>query len=336
MASPATASLPLERGGERPPRAAARIASVAMAVPERAVRNDEVAAPLGIDPEWIVTRTGVRERRRAAGDATLVGLAAEAAQGALAGAGIEARDLDLVLVATFTQDAVLPNAAPLLAERIGASGCGALDLGAACTGFLAGLALGAAQIETERAGHVLVVGAELLSRVTDYSDRKTAGLFGDGAGAAVLGPGGTGQIGPILLRSDAGGAECITASHDERLIRMRGQDTFRAAVDRLSEATVEALAAAGLELEDVDLFAYHQANSRITRAVGERLGLEPERVIDCIERYGNTSSATVPIALCEAHREGRLQAGDTVLVATFAAGFVWGAGVIKWDGEVAT
>jgi 3-oxoacyl-[acyl-carrier-protein] synthase-3 len=294
------------------------------------VSNAEIAAPLAIDDRWIVTRTGVRQRRRAGELETLTGLAAQAGERALAAASLAPGDVDLVLVATFTQDELLPNAAPLVADRIGAGGAGALDLGAACTGFLSGLALAAAQVEAGRANSVLVIGADLMSRVTDYGDRSTAGLFGDGAGAAVVTATGSGRVGPILLRSDASDANCVTASHAERKLRMRGQDTFREAVARLSEATLEVAERAGLSLREIDLFVYHQANARITAAVGERLGLECERVVDCIARYGNTSAASVPIALCEAERQGRLTPGATVLVATFGAGFLWGAGLLEW------
>jgi 3-oxoacyl-[acyl-carrier-protein] synthase-3 len=241
-----------------------------------------------------------------------------------------------VLVATLTADDLLPNAAPLVADGHGARGAFACDLGAACTGFLSGLALAAAQIESGRARNALVIGADLLSRVTDRSDRKTAGLFGDGAGAVVVGGGGEGAIERILLRSDARQADCIVAGNEERLVRMRGQDTFRAAVDCLSEVTDEVLAAEGLDSGDVDLFVYHQANARIIRAVGERLDLPPERVVDCIERLGNTSAATLPLALDHAAAAGSLRPGDRVLLAAFGAGFVWGAGLMTWNAGVAS
>jgi 3-oxoacyl-[acyl-carrier-protein] synthase-3 len=217
-----------------------------------------------------------------------------------------------------------------VAAALGAVRAGAIDLGAACTGFLSGLSLASAQIESERAGAVLLVGADLLSRVTDDGDRGTAALFGDGAGAALVTAGGPGRVGPILQRSDGAGGPCMTMSHSERKMRMRGQDTFRAAVARMSEVTLEALEATDLGLDEIDLFVYHQANTRIIDAVGERLGLRAERVIDCIERYGNTAAASLPIALREAELSGRLNSGDTVLVAAFGAGWVWGAGIVEW------
>jgi len=321
--------------GERPELATAAsrhagIASIASAVPERIVPNALIAERIGVSDEWIPARTGVRERRHAEDGVTLDGLAAEAGARALERAAVDPSDVDLVLVATFTHDDLLPNAAPLVADRIGAGGAGAIDLGSACTGFVAGLALAAGQVETGRAAVALLVGADLNSRVLDHDDRGTAGLFGDGAGAAVITSNGSGRIGPLLLRSDASGADCIRVGHQDRLLRMRGQDTFRAAVARLSESALEACAAADLSLDEIDLFVFHQANTRITAAVGERLGLRSERVVDCIERYGNTSAASVPIALDEAERAGRLFPGARVLVGAFAAGFTWGAGVLEW------
>jgi 3-oxoacyl-[acyl-carrier-protein] synthase-3 len=179
---------------------------------------------------------------------------------------------------------------------------------------------------------VLVIGADVLSRWTDPTDRGTAALFADGAGATLVGPAGegTGAIGHIALHADGRGAEAIFARQDERIIRMQGHDTFKAAVHRLSESTLEAVEHAALPLDDIDLFVYHQANARILAAVGERLGIERERVIDCIDRYGNTSSATLPIALADARERGMLEPGMNVLLAAFGAGFTWGAGVIQW------
>ena len=316
------------------PVAHASISAVGTALPDRIVETDEIARRHGIEPSWIVQRTGIRQRRHAAEGDSLTDLAAKAARSALDAAGLDAADLDLVLVATLTQDDLLPNAAPLVADAIGARGAFACDVGAACTGFLSGLALAAGQIECGRARNALVIGADLLSRITDHGDRKTSGLFGDGAGAAVVGAGGAGAVERIVLRSDARQSECIVASHEELLIRMRGQDTFRAAVDSLSAVTAEVLDAEGLSAAEIDLFVFHQANARITRAVGERLGLPPTRVVDCIERLGNTSAATLPLALAKAARDGSLRRGDRVVLAAFGAGFVWGGGLIRWEGSV--
>jgi 3-oxoacyl-[acyl-carrier-protein] synthase-3 len=309
----------------------AGLASVASCVPEGVVPSSRIAERLGVSEDWIVARTGVRERHIAADDERLDALAAKAGRLALERAELDPAALDLVVVATVAADDVLPNAAPLVAQALGAHSAGAFDLGAACTGFLSGLAVAAAQVESGRAEHVLVIGAELLSRLTNRDDRSTAALFADGAGAAVVGPATNGgQIGPIVLGADGSGGPAIRASHEERLIHMRGHDTFRDAVRRLSEATLVAAERSELGLEEIDLFVYHQANARILAAVGERLGLPRERVIDCIDRYGNTSSATIPIALAEARAEGRLEPGASVMLAAFGAGFTWGAGVVTW------
>jgi 3-oxoacyl-[acyl-carrier-protein] synthase III len=314
-----------------PKTASPGIASIATALPERVVENGEIAERLGVDSEWIASRTGVRRRRRAA-DESLVELASEAGSRALALAGVEAAEIDLVLVATFTADAVLPNAAPLIAKELGTDSAGAIDIGAACTGFLSALALAAGQIETGRARSALVIGADLLSRVLDYDDKRTAGLFGDGAGAAVLSAGAPGAIGPVSLRSDGGLAELIKVTHEERLIRMDGRPTFRAAVAGMADVTQEVASDAGISISEIDLFVYHQANSRIISAVGERLQLPADRVVDCIAEYGNTSAASIPIALAEAARDGRLLPGSRVMLGAFGAGLTWGAGVVEWEG----
>src|SRR5205085_6715281 len=195
---------------------------------------------------------------------------------------------------------------------------GALDLGAACTGWLGGLALACGQIESGRCQHALVVGADFLSRFLDLSDRSTAPLFADGAGAAVVSAASSssGHIGPVLLHADHEGADLIRLERGQS-IAMKGPDTFRAAVDCLSEVTLEALDAARVAPTDIDLFVYHQANSRIIRSVGERLDLEPERVVDYVDRFANSSTATLPIALSVAQAEGRLHRGDAVLLASF-------------------
>jgi 3-oxoacyl-[acyl-carrier-protein] synthase-3 len=307
------------------------IAAVAAWLPERVVENDELARPLGVDSHWISSRTGIHRRRRAGAEG-LVDLAAGAGAKALALADVEPADLDLVLVATLTADQLLPHAAPLVASRLGAISAGAMDIGAACTGFLSALSLATAQLEAGRARAALVVGAEVLSRVTDFTDRRTAGLFGDGAGAAVLVPGGPGQIGPIALRCDGGRGELIRAEHHDRLVRMDGRATFRAAVAAMSDTTQQVVSDAGLALDEIDLFVYHQANSRIISAVGERLDLPADRVIDCLAEYGNTSAASIPIALSEAASTGLLRKGSRVLLSAFGAGLTWGAGIVEWEG----
>jgi 3-oxoacyl-[acyl-carrier-protein] synthase III len=312
----------------------AAVKAVGIAVPEGVLDNATVASRVGVSEDWIVARTGVRERRVADAETSLVDHAADAAGRALAAAGTHPGEVDLVLVATMSHDSLSPNAAPLVAARIGADRAGAMDVGAACSGFVSALVLAAAQIESGRANRVLVVGADLMTRLVDPADRSTAALFGDGAGAVLLvqgGPG-VGAIGPAVLGADGARHDLVSADRAEGILRMKGHDTFRQAVDRLSEATADAVASAGLDLDEIDVFAFHQANTRILAAVGERLGLDPDRVIDCMGRYGNTSAATIPLALAEALDAGMLKPGGQVLVAAFGGGLTWAATVIEWGG----
>jgi 3-oxoacyl-[acyl-carrier-protein] synthase III len=315
-----------------PPRGAG-IAAVAMCVPDRVVPNAEISERIAVDANWIEKRTGVRERRIAWREERLSAFATEVGDMALGRAGVDAGELDLVLVATMSADELAPNAAPLVAGELGATRAGAVDVGAACTGFLSALSLATAQIESGRAENVLVIGADLLSHLTDPEDRATAGLLADGAGAALIrAEDSPGRIGPVVLGADGSHSALITATHDERVIRMNGHDTFKHAVARMSQATLQALAGADRTLDEVDLFVYHQANSRIIRAVGLALGLPPERTADYLAGYGNTSAATLPMALTLAEEEGRLHEGAVVLLAAFGAGLAWGATVVEWGG----
>ena len=309
----------------------AAISSVGVSLPEKIVSSARIAHRIGVDADWIVRRTGIRERRIASTGERLSDHAALAAARALNRAGIDPTEVDLVLVATTTADELLPNAAPLVAAEIGAKGAAAFDIGAACTGFLSAVAVGCAQIEARRARCAVVVGADLKSRITDPDDRSTAALFADGAGAVVLVPAEPpGKIGPVVLGSDGLGAEKIVVERSPALIQMQGQDTFREAVSRLSLASLEATEAAGIGLEDIDVFVFHQANRRILQAIGERLGLEPERVVDCIGEHGNTSAASLPLALAYSIERDQLKPGDRVLLGAFGAGMTWGATVIEW------
>jgi 3-oxoacyl-[acyl-carrier-protein] synthase-3 len=313
-------------------RRSASVLSVSTELPEDRLTSAELAAQLGISEEWIVSRTGIRERRRARPDERLSDYATRAGKSALERAGVAAAELDLVMVATLTQDELTPNTAPLVAHALGAERAGTFDVGAACTSFLTGLAIGAAQIESGRAERVLLVGADFVTRITDYTDKRTAPLFADAAGAVVLGEAhdGGGVIGPIVLGADGSHGKTIVAPHSDRLIRMDGPEVFRHAVNRMGEVTLTAVSRAGLTMEDIDLFVYHQANARITKALGERLGLPDERVVDCIESLGNASAATLPVALSQAEHDGRLRPGTRVLVSAFGAGFTWGGGVLEW------
>ena len=308
--------------------------SVAVDLPSKRLSTAELAERYELSEEWIVSRTGVRERRMARPDERLSDFASRAGAAALERAGVDPAEVDLVLVATITQDELTPNTAPLVAHAIGAYHAGAIDVGAACTGFLSAVSAGAAQIESGRARWVLVIGADFITRVSNWDEPKAAPLWGDAAGAAVLGAagGGHGVIGPIVLGADGSHGESIVIPNIERKIRMDGPEVYKHAVARMSESTLAALDRAGLSLDEIDLFVYHQANARITRAVGERLGLDPGRVVDCIERYGNSSAATLPLALVEAERDGRLRPGAKVVLGAFGGGFTWGGGVIEWGG----
>jgi 3-oxoacyl-[acyl-carrier-protein] synthase-3 len=261
-------------------------------------------------------------------------LAVFAARRALQDAGVDAADLDYVLVATMTADEITPNCAPLVANQIGAHRAATYDIGAACTGFLAGLSQAAALVEVNRAGRILLIGAESLTRLADLDDKKTAMLWGDGAGAVVIGPAENGGgIGRVDLLADGGLGDTIVATHENGKIRMDGISTFKIAVKNLSESTVFTIAAAGLEIEDIDLFVYHQANARIIRAVGERLDLDPAKVADYIGQLGNTSAASVPLTLSLSREDGRLRPGMKVLLGAIGAGFTWGTGVMEWTAQ---
>jgi 3-oxoacyl-[acyl-carrier-protein] synthase III len=314
----------------REARRPAGVLGLGVALPERVVASADVAARLGIGEDWIVSRTGVGERRVADPDDRLSSLATRAALAATADAGVDADQVELVCVATITADELTPGASSFVAGALGARRAGAFDLGAACNGFVTGLALASAAVENGTVESAVVVGADLMSRLLDHDDRRTAPLFGDGASALLIGAAGSGSVGRFVLRSDGSGTGRIYATRDEATVRMDGYETFKSAVARLSEVTEEVCAANGLRLADVDLFVYHQANGRITSAVGERLGLPAEKVVDCIERFGNTSAATIPLALAVAGADGRLEPGATVLVAAFGAGFVWGGGILRW------
>ena len=331
MAESALKTSAFGRTGTRELRGAA-IASLGVALPRTSVPNAPIAERLGVDDHWIVKRMGVRERRMAEPDERLSDMVTAAARVALERAEVHPTELDLILIGTFTQDEVLPNAAPLVAAALGATRAGGVDLGAACMGFLSGMTLASGLIEAGRADNVLVVGAEMLTRYLDADDRRTAALIGDGAGCVVMtATDPPGRIGPCILRCDDRSRDVIYMTRDEMKLRMEGQQTFAYAVDYLSDITTDAIAAAGLTLADIDLFVYHQANARITKAVGERLDLPVERVVNCIESFGNTSAASIPIALDVAQRECRLHDGTRVLLAALGAGFTWGAAVIEWS-----
>ena len=308
------------------PLRTAGIAGVGMALPGRRVPSTEIEARLGLEPGWVERRTGIVARRHADPGETVASLSIEAARQALEGAGVAGADVDLVLVATATNEVQLPNVAPLVAGAIGTTG-GAMDVGAACAGFVSGLSLATSMIETGRADTVLLVGAEVLSRWLDHDDRRTAPIFGDGAGAAVL-TAGTGSVGPVALRCAPELSQLLVADTGFGPIVMEGHETFVAAVTLLSEVIGRALEDAGPAVDDVDLFIPHQANARILRVVAKNLGIDETRFVDALSEFGNTSAASVPIGLAVAHAAGRLEPGQRVLLAGVGAGFNAAATVV--------
>jgi len=316
----------------RPVTRTAGIAGWGAALPATVVTNDDVGKGAGVTPEWIVKRTGISERRHLAEGERLDALCVQAGREALAQAGLEGAALDAVLVATSTADDVFPQASPLVAGMLGADRALNWDVNIACTGFIAGLAQGAALIESGRADNVLLIGADAVSRCIDPTDRGPAALFADGAGAAVLTPGGDGRIGATVMGSDGASASFLVAAHDDGLIRMEGQEVFQHAIARMAESGRDALAREGLAIEDVALVVPHQANGRITTALAERLGLTDAQVVDDIADRGNTSAATIPLALHRAAADGRIPERGHVLLVAFGAGFSWGASVLHYGG----
>jgi 3-oxoacyl-[acyl-carrier-protein] synthase-3 len=321
----------------------ARILGTGGYSPARVVTNDELARTLDTTDAWIRERTGIERRHVAAVGETTSGMAIEAARRALAAAECDPRSLDLVVLGTFTPDSPLPATAVHLQAALGAR-CLAFDVAAACSGFVVGLGIAQQFLENGSANRVLVVGAEMLSRVTDWSDRSTAVLFGDGAGAAVLGPSEDGRgILSTVLHSDGAGAplleiaaggvrEPLTARSVEQgrdKMKMDGALVFKHAVKGLAGASIEAMERAGIAAGEIDWVVPHQANRRILDGVTERLGIPAARVVTNLAEHGNTSSASIPLALDEAIRDGRIRSGHSVLLCAFGAGFTWGAAVVR-------
>jgi 3-oxoacyl-[acyl-carrier-protein] synthase-3 len=319
-----------------------------MYAPARVMTNHDLEKLVDTSDEWIASRTGIRERRIAADDETTTTLATYAGRDALAVAGLDPADLDLVIVATASPDYLMPATGVLVARDLGATRAVGFDLNAACSGFVFGLAAGASFIGSGMYRNVLVVGVDLLSRYLDWTDRNTCVLFGDGAGAVVLSasdqPGGllgfqlfsdgTGEEGIII--PGGGTAHPATAqsvAEGRHFLRMAGKEVYRYATRQLADSTHAALADAGLGVKDVDLFLYHQANLRILETVRDLLGVPAEKVYVNIDRYGNTSAASVPMALVEAVAAGRVKEGDRILMGAFGAGYTAGAAVVEWTAD---
>ena len=310
----------------------AGIFGIGAALPDLVVTNADLEQRLDTTDEWIVRRTGIRERRHLAPDEPLADLAARACLLALDDAGRSGAEVDQVIVSTFTPDRITPGLAPEVARLIGAPQASAVDVNAACAGFLYALDQAAALVESGRASVVLVCGAEALSRVTDHDDRSTAVIFGDGAGAVVVSGGEDLDlgVGGFVLGADGEQADLLYAERDERMLRMEGREVYRHAVRRMVAASREALARAGRTVDDIDLFVAHQANARIIETAAAELGVPRDKVAINVDRTANTSSASIPLALARAEDEGLLHPGDTVALAAFGAGFVWGAGIVSW------
>jgi 3-oxoacyl-[acyl-carrier-protein] synthase-3 len=319
-------------------------------VPSQVLTNADLEKMVDTNDEWIVSRTGIRERRVAAADETTASMAAVASLRAIRAAGISPDDIDLILLATLTPDYWMPSTAALVKEAIGNTRAAAMDLAAACSGFVYGFATAQAWITAGLARHVLVIGAELLTRFLDYSDRSTCILFGDGAGAAVLSastePGGalgveltTEPQGAYMIWLPAGGAKsppsAETIARGEHYIRMEGKETYRFATKTMATTALESVRKSGLEPADVSLFIPHQANVRIIEAVAKGLNLPMDRMYTNVQRYGNTSAASVPIAMAEAVNEGRVKVGDNITIVAFGAGFTSGAVTIQWTADPA-
>ncbi len=317
--------------GEQPARVrSAGIVGLGTALPERRVGNQEIAGRLGLADGWIERRTGIHERRYAASGERVSDLAVRAGRAALLDAGMQATDIDLVLVATLASDEITPPVAPLVAHTLGTLQAAAVDIGAACSGAIAALSFATAWIEAGRARHALVIGAEVMSRFLDPDDRRTAPIFGDGAGALVLAANAAGSVGPALLGSDGSAAQTIQATREKGVLEMEGHETFLRAVHLLHTSTRRVTDIAGLSLREIDLFVFHQANSRILAAVADRLGLGRDRIYDCIAETGNTSAASIPLALAAARADGLLKPGAKVVLGAVGAGLSWGAAVVEW------
>ncbi len=318
--------------------------------PEQVLTNKDLERMVDTSDEWIVSRTGIRERRVAAAHETTASMAAVASLRAIRTAGIDPDDIDLILLATLTPDYWMPSTAALVKEAIGNTRAAAMDVAAACSGFVYAFATAQAYIASGLAQHVLVIGAELLTRFLDYTDRSTCILFGDGAGAVVLSaadePGGalgvemtTEPQGAYMIWLPAGGAKsppsAATIARGEHYIRMEGNQTYRFATKTMATTALESVRKSGLQPSDIDLFIPHQANIRIVEAVAKGLNLSMDQMYVNLDRYGNTSAASVPIALAEAVNEGRVKVGDNVVLVAFGAGFTSGAVTVNWTADPA-
>ncbi len=313
--------------------------------PEGILTNADLEKIVETSDDWITTRTGIKQRRKAAPGEYTSQFAVRASQEAIERAGIDAGDIDLILCATVTPDQILPSTACLIQAQLGAHKAAAMDIVAACSGFVYGVTIANPMIRAGQIKYALVIGAELLTRYVDYTDRATCVLFGDGAGAAVLGPVEDGRgILAARIRSDGryeeqlfapgggtkGGFTAETIARGDHFFKMKGNEVFKVAVRSMSDISKQVLCEAGLKTEDVNLFIPHQANQRITEAVANMLKVDPALVYSNIAQTGNTSSASIPICLDECVESGRVKKDDVILMASFGGGFTWGGVVMRW------
>jgi 3-oxoacyl-[acyl-carrier-protein] synthase-3 len=315
------------------------------AYPEGILTNADLEKIVETSDDWITTRTGIKQRRKAAPDEYTSMFAVKAARQAIERARLDPSDIDLLLCATVTPDQILPSTGCIIQAELGANNAAAMDVVAACSGFLYGVSLANSMIQTGQSKYALVIGAEILTQYVDYSDRQTCVLFGDGAGAAVLGPveGNRGILGAKIksdgryeeqLFSPGGGTKrrpsAETLAAGDHFFKMKGNELFKVAVRSMAEISRDVLETAGHKAEDIDLFIPHQANQRITEAVADRLNVDSSRVYSNIAVHGNTSSASIPIALDECVQSGRIKDGDLVMMASFGGGVTWGGVLVRW------
>ncbi|ADG82922.1 beta-ketoacyl-ACP synthase III [Thermincola potens] len=307
------------------------IAGIGASIPNRVMTNYDLEKLVDTSDEWIRSRTGIVERRMAEKGQNTSDLAVEAAKNALADAGVGAQEVDLIIVATVTPDYSFPSTACLVQKRLGAVKAASFDLAAGCSGFVYGLVTGAQYIASGQYETVLVIGAEVLSKIVNWQDRNTCVLFGDGAGAAVLRPTQKGYgLLSFQLGSDGSGGGLLMMGPDGYL-KMNGREVFKFAVKIMGDAALEVIERAGLTPADIDFFIPHQANLRIIEAAAKRLAMPMDKVYVNVDRYGNTSAASIPVALYEARERGLIKSGDNLALVGFGAGLTWAAAVIRWS-----
>lgn len=299
-------------------------------VPSKVLTNHDLSKILDTTDEWIVSRTGIRERRIVADGQTCSDLAYEASLKALKEAALTPQDLDMIILATLTPEKRLPSTACLLQDKLQAKNAAVYDIDAACSGFVYGMSIADQYIKTGARSRILVIGTEVMSKVLNWKDRSTCILFGDGAGAAVLGPAKTEEKIILSTHLFSNGSLYRLLEIPDQWVKMDGKQVFREAIESMTEASLIALEKAHKTIDDVNLFIPHQANSRIMDAIAKRLKCPEEKIFINVDKYGNTSGASIPIALDEAITQGRLKKGDLLLIATFGAGFAWGSALIQW------